>query len=111
MRKLRHPEAKRAAIEARVDERNAAVRERCIIPGFGYLILLYRADGSRHTRDAETYPAAVAIRNTEMAGDSGFEKAWIIQKRWDARMSITSDPRDRENAHDRWIRSAEDDDL
>lgn len=110
MPKATHPEARQASIATRVEARNAKIRERCAMPGFGYLILLCRANGSRHMRDAPTYEMAVDIRDHEMA-NGDFEKCWIIQKRWDAAMSITSDPRDREATHDRWMRADQDDDL
>ena len=109
-RQARHPEAKHLAVVERAKARNEVIQERVAMPGFGFLILLYRHNGGRHARDAPTYKMAVSIRDTEMKSGL-YEKCWIIQKVWDPNMSITHDARDQERAHERWVRQAEDEDL
>lgn len=105
---LRHPEAAAAAVLARAVERNETIANRCAIPGFGYLIVLYSEGGGRHTRDSQTYDEAVIIRNEEMKSGLYF-KAWIFSKVWNADMSITADPRDRARQAERWYRNPDSD--
>lgn len=107
---LRHPEARIALAQERAAARNEVIRRRCATPGFGYVVLLYKWDGSRHTRHTETYLEAAEVRNEDMASGD-YDKAWIIEKDWNAAMSITDDPRDHERLLERWRRSQEDIDL
>ena len=108
---LRHPEATAENARARLDAHNAAIRERLKTPGFGYVVLLYTAAGARRAEHARTYGEAVDLRNREMASGL-YEKSWLIQKIWDASMSITrDDPRDRAERYSRWIRERDEEDL
>ena len=108
---LLHPEARAEQARARLEQRNAEIRERLKTPGFGYLVLLYTTAGARRAEHARTYGEAIDLRDREMASGI-YEKSWLIQKVWDASMSITrDDPRDRAERYAAWVRDREDADL
>ena len=119
---LRHPEARAEIARATLDKRNAEIREKCKTPGFGYVVLLYafglrspdtgeRGPPPKHAVHVRTYGEAIDLRDREMA-TGNYEKCWIIQKVWDANMSITrDDQRDRAEAYAKWVRDREDEDL
>lgn len=107
-RRPQHPETAAAAARERLDKLNTAIRERLKTPGFGYVIFLFDAAGGRHARDAPTYGEAVAIRDQEMATGL-YEKAWLMQRLWNADMSITRDDvRDRAAAYARFTERFDD---
>ena len=104
---LRHPEARLTLVHEKAEQRNEQIRERCAVPGFGFLVLMLRAWGYGATPyDAQTYAEAKEIVNREIKNPDYVGGALIIKKLYNPDMMLGSgDPRDRPRRRDR------DDDL